>query len=853
MFNKPRSRLNLPSKEPLERSSVYPQDQEQIVFRPTQINSNDNVNMKRYSQGPPDFTLNHIAEKVPIHYRSNKKQIVPAAALAHDLSTPELQDLEESGRSSRSSAHLSPKTLKAPAFLPGDRVIFAESPSAPGIPVVYRTPDERSSNPDRLNLDRRKLTVCPILEGEEQLRLLNYQHNMINKIQHLSTLKRLIFLDLYDNQIEEISGLSALKSLRVLMLGKNKIKTIENLETLCKLDVLDLHGNQIAMIENLSHLSELRVLNLAGNQITYVDNLAGLDSLAELNLRRNRIKTVVDVDNLPSLQRLFLSFNDISSFEDIACLGDSNSLSEITLDGNPITQEQYYKQIVLRHMQQLKQLDMKRVTASYSVFPKVASATVIPSGYHHPEPLSSLPYPSAPLGSILPLRGREEERRIALVMARKEEEKKREGSKAAVLKVVSSPIVQSAPPITEKKRIAINNAKRQWEVMQGTMMNRTGKLVKMPDIYANHVGSVPNSDLVQPMTFSEENLDLESVHSEKYSSRGGSRPSSAQSTTVADGTDKDRPRTSSNSANSVKKTDPQKCGQLKETIIFGQGDTTQAGGLNNLADLEGDTLTLYGAKSLEGLDRNWGMQAAAAITHIFFKFIDFDDIVKHLHKVRTRFPGVQTVTFSATNIRTLSQINALSNIRRLDNLTIDLDGNPVTKFTLWRMYVIFRLAHFALKKINDIEVSASDIVNAEKLYGPVSHITTSQLPQSRLLSLLGETRRKQLLAMSEEKSKKFLEGKLDKSQGEFVGRSGLHYTSPDTASSKSTEQQAKKTFARSYINEIVKETVFADRKKNELLKLWPSIFHEMIYSAVADMADIQGYSKRCLEEIEKGS
>ncbi|XP_033750012.1 leucine-rich repeat-containing protein 49-like isoform X2 [Pecten maximus] len=847
MFNKPRSRLNLPSKEtndsssystleslqilptissktyhtagralgstrnPLDRSSVYPQDQEQIVFRPTQINSNDNVNMKRYSQGPPDFTLNHIAEKVPIHYRSNKKQIVPAPALAHDLSTPELQDLEESGRSSRSSAHLSPKTLKAPAFLPGmnlygygdnrqtggDRVIFAESPSAPGIPVVYRTPDERSSNPDRLNLDRRKLTVCPILEGEEQLRLLNYQHNMIGKIQHLSTLKRLIFLDLYDNQIEEISGLSALKSLRVLMLGKNKIKAIENLETLCKLDVLDLHGNQIGMIENLNHLSELRVLNLAGNQIAYVDNLSGLDSLAELNLRRNRIRTVVDVDNLPSLQRLFLSFNDISSFEDIACLGDSNSLSEITLDGNPITQEQYYKQIVLRHMQQLKQLDMKRVT--------------------------------------------EEERRIALVMARKEEEKKREGSKAAVLK--------------EKKRIAINNAKRQWEVMQGTMINRTGKLVKMPDIYANHVGSVPNSDLVQPMTFSEENLDLESVHSEKYSSRGGSRPSSAQSSNVNDGTEgnKDRPRTSTNSANSVKKVEPQKCGQLKETIIFGQGDTTQGGGLNNLADLEGDTLTLYGAKSLEGLDRNWGMQAAAAITHIFFKFIDFDEIVKHLHKVRTRFPGVQTVTFSATNIRTLSQINALSNIRRLDNLTIDLDGNPVTKFTLWRMYVIFRLAHFALKKINDIEVSASDIVNAEKLYGPVSHITTSQLPQSRLLSLLGETRRKQLLAMSEEKSKKFLEGKLDKSQGEFVGRSGLHYTSPDTVSSKSTEQQAKKTFARSYINEIVKETVFADRKKNELLKLWPSIFHEMIYSAVADMADIQGYSKRCLEEIEKGS
>jgi len=71
-------------------------------------------------------------------------------------------------------------------------------------------------------IDRRKLTVCPILEGEEQLRLLNYQHNLIHKIQHLGSLKRLIFLDLYDNQIEEISGLSSLRSLRVLMLGKNK-------------------------------------------------------------------------------------------------------------------------------------------------------------------------------------------------------------------------------------------------------------------------------------------------------------------------------------------------------------------------------------------------------------------------------------------------------------------------------------------------------------------------------------------------------------------------------------------------------------------------------------------------------
>lgn len=68
---------------------------------------------------------------------------------------------------------------------------------------------------------------------------------------------------------------------------------------------------------------------------------------------------------------------------------------------------------------------------------------------------------------------------------------------------------------------------------------------------------------------------------------------------------------------------------------------------------------------------------------------------------------LQTITFSSTNIRSLVQINALSAVRRLDNLNIDLDGNPITKFTLWRMFVIFRLAHFALKKINDVEVKKS--------------------------------------------------------------------------------------------------------------------------------------------------
>jgi hypothetical protein len=39
-------------------------------------------------------------------------------------------------------------------MLIGDRVLFTEAAAMPGVPVVYRLPEDRHTNPDRLNLDR---------------------------------------------------------------------------------------------------------------------------------------------------------------------------------------------------------------------------------------------------------------------------------------------------------------------------------------------------------------------------------------------------------------------------------------------------------------------------------------------------------------------------------------------------------------------------------------------------------------------------------------------------------------------------------------------------------------------------
>jgi hypothetical protein len=71
--------------------------------------------------------------------------------------------------------------------------------SANGPLVVCRSKDEKFANPERLNLDRRKLTSCPVLEGEERLRLLNYQNNFITKVPHLC------MLDVYSSNCKRAS------------------------------------------------------------------------------------------------------------------------------------------------------------------------------------------------------------------------------------------------------------------------------------------------------------------------------------------------------------------------------------------------------------------------------------------------------------------------------------------------------------------------------------------------------------------------------------------------------------------------------------------------------------------------
>lgn len=201
---------------------------------------------------------------------------------------------------------------------------------------MYRKPSYKNKNLDRLYLNNYDLPHLPLFEGEEFLKLLSLENNLITKIDHLVSLNSLLYLNFYSNKITEIENLQNVSKLKALMLGKNNIEKIKNLSCLQDLEVLDLHSNKIRVIENLTNLKKLRLLNLANNLITNFNDLCYNKVIEELNLRKNTINSIPNnISNLDRLKKLNLGKNVINSLDNLSELKKLKSLSEIILEENP--------------------------------------------------------------------------------------------------------------------------------------------------------------------------------------------------------------------------------------------------------------------------------------------------------------------------------------------------------------------------------------------------------------------------------------------------------------------------------------------------------------------------------------
>lgn len=173
-------------------------------------------------------------------------------------------------------------------------------------------------------------------------------------------------LDLSSNQIDTIDG-SAVEAfdlcpmVATLNLSRNRISSIDDsfARTLNSLSIINLTYNQLKAIPPIP--PNVKVLILAHNYITSLSN--------NQNNNRNLETFISQVGPYRNLEILDLSSNLIASDSSFRVLRDISTLKHISLDGNPISYLESYRNNVLSYLNKLAisrhfTLDKKRLSST---------------------------------------------------------------------------------------------------------------------------------------------------------------------------------------------------------------------------------------------------------------------------------------------------------------------------------------------------------------------------------------------------------------------------------------------------------------------------------------------------------
>jgi len=132
---------------------------------------------------------------------------------------------------------------------------------------------------------------------------------------------------------------------------------------------LELRGLQIPTIENLaSHQGSYDTLNLTDNSITVLANIPLSPRLQSIHIARNQITSISASlpPNIPNLVTLILTDNAITSLASLVPLESLRFLRHLSLRGNPVTENEYYKEFVVWKAAKgkLQTLDFTRIKDS---------------------------------------------------------------------------------------------------------------------------------------------------------------------------------------------------------------------------------------------------------------------------------------------------------------------------------------------------------------------------------------------------------------------------------------------------------------------------------------------------------
>ncbi|XP_054987468.1 leucine-rich repeat-containing protein 49 isoform X3 [Sorex araneus] len=545
-------------------------------------------------------------------------------------------------------------------------------------------------------------------------------------------------------------------------------------------------------------------LDLYDNQIEEISGLSTLRSLRVLLLGKNRIKKISNLENLKSLDVLDLHGNQITKIENVNHLGDlrvlnlaRNLLSHVdNLNGLDSLTELNLRHNQITFVRDVDNLPcLQRLFLSFNNIATFESVCCLAESTS----LSDITFDGNPIAQEswykhTILQNMMQLRQLD--MKRITEEERRMASVVAKKEEEKKRESHKQSLLKEKKRLTINNIARKWDLQQQRIIT---------------------------IATNQDRKDSDSSSQEPCQIDGGTISAF-----------------------------PEETGSLDSGLSSALPDLSATD--THLVEVDGETLSLYGSGALECLDRNWSVQTAGMVTTVSFTFIEFDEIVQVLPKLKIKFPNSLHLKFKETNLVMLQQFNALAQLRRIDQLTIDPQGNPVVNFTLWKYYVLFRLSHFNMQKINGTEVTQNDMIMAERLFGILAHVASSELPQYRMISILGDARKKQFRYLIETKGKKPVvinEENNDSKRlvGENSNRSTLNYTTREFYNEKLEEIKEKKKLCKKYIEDLVKEATEINMKNEALQKLWPQMFIELVRDAVIEIRNKNSYMKLCLQQI----
>lgn len=279
-----------------------------------------------------------------------------------------------------------------------------------------------------------------------------------------------------------------------------------------------------------------------------------------------------------------------------------------------------------------------------------------------------------------------------------------------------------------------------------------------------------------------------------------------------------------------------------------QLDREREQGGDYLIEICGRYLNVYGSGAIKFIDRQWNAQKANDVHTLKFSYANFNSVATIFGKIKNRFPNAEHFAFRETNIQYFGQLNALAELQGLTSLNIDTEGNPISTKD-WRSYAVYRLSHWGLKLLNDIEITKDEIDAAQLTFSGLSDLVLWSLPESTIEPLLLRLNLEESCSTVEKIKPKEWLMTADLSLRTVVGKEALQCKLPTNSINPLVHENEFRNRGKQCLSTMVENTHNSVEKLQKLETMWSGILLDLVKSTLLDYAQIDAYLEQLMMEL----